>query len=74
MRYIPSNHLLVNNIVNTLGIPHKSFKMSGDTGQNIARKAYLRNNYYRMDEWETSQSCKKNLLTAYNIDGPIVGM
>ncbi len=67
MRYIPTNHILVNKIISDLGIPHISFDMGGDPIQNAARLAYLRNDYYRMDEWSTTQKTNTNLHTAYNI-------
>lgn len=74
MRYIPTNHVLVNQIITELGIPHIKFAMNGDPIQNWTRKAYLRNDYYRMNEWSNTQSANSNLTTAYRIEGPIVGM
>ena len=49
MRYIPTNHVLVNTIITDLGIPHLKFSMEGDPIQNAARMAFLRNDYYRMN-------------------------
>lgn len=74
MRYIPTTHILLNQMINELGIPSIDFKMNGDPIQNNSRKAYLRNDYYRMDEWGTTQDFKSNLHTAYKIEGSIVGM
>jgi hypothetical protein len=74
MRYIPTNHILVNHIINELGIPSINFNMSGDPIQQAAKLAYLRNDFYRMDEWSKTQQSKFNLHTAYRIEGPIVGM
>lgn len=74
MRYIPTNHILVNKIITDLGIPSINFSMNGDPIQQAARLAYLRNDYYRMNEWSTTQSSNVNLHTAYRIEGPIVGM
>lgn len=74
MRYIPTNHILVNKIITDLGIPSINFAMSGDPIQQAAKLAYLRNDYYRMDEWSTVQRSKFNLQTAYRIQGPIIGM
>lgn len=74
MRYIPTNHVLVNHIITKLGIPFIKFPMNGDPIQDHSRKAYLRNDYYNMDEWATVQKTNKNLHTAYRIGGPILGM
>ena len=46
MRYIPTEHILVNKVIKTLSIPFIKFGMSGDPIQDGARKAYLRNDYY----------------------------
>ena len=74
MRYIPTNHVILNHVIETLGIPFIKFPMNGDPIQDHSRKAYLRNDYYNMDEWSFTQKFKENLMTAYRIDGPIVGM
>lgn len=49
MRYIPTNHVLVNQVITDLGMPSVAFGMQGDPIQNAARLCYLRNDYYRMD-------------------------
>jgi hypothetical protein len=49
MRYIPTNHILVNQVITDLGIPSVVFSMEGDPIQNAARLCYLINDYYRMD-------------------------
>ena len=74
MRYIPTNHVLVNQVITDLGIPSVVFGMEGDPIQNAARLCYLRNDYYRMDEWQSTQGSKIDLHTSYRIQGPIVGM
>lgn len=48
--------------------------MSGDPIQQNARLAFLRNDYYHMNEWKKLQSSNFNLHTAYRLEGPIVGM
>ena len=65
MRYIPTNHVLVNHIITKLGIPSLKFSMEGDPIQNAARLAYLRNDYYRMNEWSSLQDSGSTLHTAY---------
>lgn len=45
MRYIPTNHVIVNEIIKILGIPSIKFPMNGDPIQDHSRKAYLRNDY-----------------------------
>ena len=67
MRYIPTNHVLVNEIITDLGIPHLKFSMRGDPIQNAARMAFLRNDYYRMNEWDATQNAGHNLITSYRI-------
>lgn len=74
MRYIPTSHVLLNRMIQNLGVPYIKFPMNGDPIQDHARKAYLRNDYYNMDEWSVSQNSKENLHTAYRIEGPIMGM
>ncbi len=74
MRYIPNNHRLVNKVITDLGIPSIPFNMDGDPIQNYMRKAYLRNDYYQMSEWDTNQKSDHRLITSYRIKGPIVGM
>lgn len=74
MRYIPTNHILVNEIITKLGIPSIKFPMNGDPIQDHSRKAFLRNNYHNMDEWSRTQSAQSNLQTSYKISGPIMGM
>lgn len=55
MRYIPKNHVLVEEIINSLGIPTSNFETEGDPIQNKKRIAYLRNSHYRMNQWEETQ-------------------
>lgn len=74
MRYIPTNHELLNKIIEKLGIPHVDFPMDGDPIQNSARRAYLRDDYYQVDDWTTKQEAGQRLLTAYRLKGPVVGM
>ena len=74
MRYIPSNHRLVNKMITELGIPSIPFQMNGDPIQNSTRRAFLRSDYYQMDEWEKNQKSDHRLITSYRIKGPIVGM
>jgi hypothetical protein len=55
MRYIPTNHELLCKVIEKLGIPHVDFPMDGDPIQNSARRAYLRDDYYQVDDWMTKQ-------------------
>jgi hypothetical protein len=74
MRYIPYKHILLNKVITDLGIPSISFPMNGDPIQNYMRKAYLRNDYYQMSEWDSNQKNDSRLLTSYRMKGHIVGM
>ena len=42
--------------------------------QNYILHAYLRNDRYRQNEWEDLQKNDQKLVTAYRIDGDIIGM
>jgi hypothetical protein len=61
-------------MITDLGIPSIKFPMDGDPIQQNAKVAYLRNEYSRMNEWETTQKLNSNYHTAYRIEGPIMGM
>ena len=74
MRYIPDFHCLLNKVITDLGIPSIPFLMEGDPIQNYMKKAYLRNDYYQMSEWDSNQKSGHPLVTAYRIKGPIIGM
>lgn len=48
--------------------------MSGDDIQNANKKAFLRNDYYQMNEWDNTQLNGQARVTAYRMKGHIVGM
>ena len=68
MRYIEQEHKLLAHYVKTLQIPELDFLMKGNFLQNYSLKAYLRNDRYRMNEWEDLQKHNQKLYTVYRID------
>ncbi len=67
MRYIPTNHTLVQKIITLEGIPNQDFKMEGDPIQSYARRAYLRGTHSSVQIWQQAQKADQNLITNYKL-------
>lgn len=58
----------------SLGVPSINFPVENQTAQSFMKISNMRNDYYRMMDWERKQEIDTQFVQSYRVKGHLLGM